>query len=282
MTEEGAEVNLLISKTKAPSSSKKINSTDLFKDNRANLSKIEKKVFTQFEDQTLVPIPLPSCDSCRGCPACADPFKYQRKDTTMKLMDPLVSWMDGPFNKGEGYHIKLLYDKDKSYKVDEGRAQALRRLLATERMLARPQFKEARKNFNRKVQDSIDKGYLVELKDFKGDLEGVMNSPTSFQQYSFALKDEENLLLEAMGSSPEDEEPVLSPESLSFPGPPTLPCQDGQAAPGGDISSSSTGKIKARPILDASAIPLPGGESVNSAQLDLPEIHMLKISQILM
>ena len=149
-------------------------------------------------------------------------------------------------------------------------------------MLARPQFKEARKNFNRKVQDCIDKGYLVEPKDFQGDLEGVMNSPTCFQPYSFALKDEENLLLEAMKNSPEDEEPALSPEGPSFPGPPTLPCQYGQKSPGGDISSSSTGRIKARPILDASSIPLPGGESVNSAQLDLPDIHMLKISQILM
>ena len=103
VTEEGAEVNLLMSKTRAPSTSKNINSTDLFKDNRANLSKIEKQFFKQFEDQTLVPIPLPSCDSCRGCPACADPFKYQRKATTIKLMDQLVRWQDGPFNKGGGY-----------------------------------------------------------------------------------------------------------------------------------------------------------------------------------
>ena len=85
-----------------------------------------------------------------------------------------------------------------------------------------------------------------------------------------------------MKNSNEDGEPALSPENPSFPGPPMTPSQDRQRAPGGDISSSSTGRIKARPILDASAIPLPGGESVNSAQLDLPDIHMLKISQILM
>ena len=53
-------------------------------------------------------------------------------------MDQLVSWKDGLFNKGGGYNVRLLYDKDKLCKVDEGRAQALRRLLATERMLARP------------------------------------------------------------------------------------------------------------------------------------------------
>ena len=66
--------------------------------------------------------------------------------------------------------------KDKLCKVDEGRSQALRRLLAGERMLAR-------KNFNSKVQDCIDKGYLVEPKDLKGDLEGVMKSATCFQPY---------------------------------------------------------------------------------------------------
>ena len=102
-------------------------------------------------------------------------------------MDQMVSWRDGPFHKGGGYHIKLLYDKDKLCKVDERRSQALRRLLATEHMLARPQFKEARKNLNKKVQDCIDKGYLVEPKDYDGDLEG---EPWCFQPYSFALKDE--------------------------------------------------------------------------------------------
>ena len=45
VTEEGAEVKLWISKTIAPSSSRKINSKYLFKDNRANLSKIEKEAF---------------------------------------------------------------------------------------------------------------------------------------------------------------------------------------------------------------------------------------------
>ena len=98
-------------------------------------------------------------------------------------------------------------------------------------MLARPQFKEARKNFNKKVQDCIDKGYLVERKDFKGDLEGVMKAPTCFLPYSFALKDEEKLLLGAMGSSLEDEQPVLSPEYPSFPVPPNLPCQERAPSP---------------------------------------------------
>jgi hypothetical protein len=127
--EEGAEVNLLISKAKASSNNRKINSTDLFKNNRPNLSKIERKFFTQFVDQILLPIPLPSCDSCRGCPACSDPFSYQRKATTIKLMDQLVTWRDGPFNEGGGYHIKLLYDQQKLCKVDEGKAHCSETLI---------------------------------------------------------------------------------------------------------------------------------------------------------
>ena len=123
---------------------------------------------------------------------------------------------------------------------------------------------------------------MVEPKNFKGDLDAVLNSPSCFQPYSFALKDEENLVLEAMEDSPDDEKPAFVPESPPTPGLPTGPCQDRQTSPGADNSSHSTGKIKARPILDASAIPLPGGESVNSAQLDIPDIHMLKISQILL
>ena len=69
--------------------------------------------------------------------------------------------------------------------------------------------KKPEKNFNKKVQDCIDKGYLVEPKDYNGDLEG---EPWCYQPYSFALKDEEKLLLGAMERSPEDEQPVRSPK----------------------------------------------------------------------
>jgi hypothetical protein len=40
--------------------------------------------------------------------------------------------------------------------------------------------------------------------------------------------------------------------------------------------------MKVRPIVDASSIPLPGGESVNSAQVDLPDIHTQKIADHLL
>ena len=169
-------------------------------------------------------------------PGLCGPFQISEKKYHNKI--------DGSAGLLEGWSIQqrwwlphqLLYDKDKLCKVDEGRAQALRRLLATERMLARPQFKDARKNFNKKLQDCNDKGYLVELKDFKGDLEGVMNAPTCFQPYSFAIKDQEKLSPGNMGSSPGDEQPVVSPDSQSFPEPPNLPCQDGRPVPGTRVS----------------------------------------------
>ena len=69
-------------------------------------------------------------------------------------MDQLVKWKPGPHEDGGGYHIQLLYDKDKLARVDEGRSQALRRLLSTERMLDGPQFKEARKILIKKFNNA--------------------------------------------------------------------------------------------------------------------------------
>ena len=97
----------------------------------------------------------------------------------------------------------------------------------------------------------------MEPSQFRGDLEGL---PCCYQPYSFALKDEEKLGL----GKPGEEETIFSN--------PKSPLDPTKKIP----------KIKARPILDASSIPLPGGESVNSAQLDLPDIHTLKIAQILL
>ena len=101
--------------------------------------------------------------------------------------------------------------------------------------------KEAKENFNKKVLQCIEKGYLVEPKDFKGDLRGL---PKAYQPYSFALKDAETLPVE------EAEEEESSPSNLESPANP-----------------SKIPKMKTRPIVDASSIPLPGGESVNSAQV---------------
>ena len=54
ITEEGAEVSLLRSGLAAQ------DTRDLFRDNRAGLSRIEKRFYTQFEDQNLIPVPSPS------------------------------------------------------------------------------------------------------------------------------------------------------------------------------------------------------------------------------
>ena len=47
---------------------------------------------------------------------------------------------------------------------------------------------QARLYFNEKVAQCIEKGYLVEPSQFRGDLKG---QPRCYQPYSFALKDEE-------------------------------------------------------------------------------------------
>ena len=105
--ENGSEVSLRRSETQAQYS------RHLFNDNRKNLSRIERKLFNQFEDQDLLPVPSPACDSCKGCTTCGDPFKDQRRQTVIKLMYQLVKWKPGSHEDGGGYHIRLLYDKDR-------------------------------------------------------------------------------------------------------------------------------------------------------------------------
>ena len=136
--EEGSEVSLMPSGTLAQDSKNLFNV-----DVRKNCSKIEKLFFQHFEDQNLLPVASPVCDSCQGCHICADPFKAQRRQ-----LDQLVTWKDGPHQDGGGYHIKLLFDKDKLARVDKGRSQALWRLLSIERMLARAEMAQVRLYFN--------------------------------------------------------------------------------------------------------------------------------------
>ena len=73
---------------------------------------------------------------------------------------------------------------------------------------------------------------------------GISHLQKAYQPYSFALKDEEKL--------------------------------DGQ-----DVGAPAH-KTKARPVVDCSATAMPGGASVNGAQYKIPDVHTLKISQILL
>ena len=68
--EEGSDVSLIRSGIQTQ------DFRNLFNvDSRKNCSKIEKLFFQHFEDQNLLPVASPSCDSCQGCQICADPFK---------------------------------------------------------------------------------------------------------------------------------------------------------------------------------------------------------------
>ena len=76
------------------------------------------------------------------------------------------------------------------------------------------------------------------------DFQGVSGLQKAYQPYSFALKDQEKL--------------------------------------GGEEVGAPEHKTKARPVVDCSAAAYPGGASVNGAQYKLPDVHTLKISQILL
>ena len=215
-------------------------SRDLFA-KRSNLTKVERKLFAHIEDSDEIVPPQPElCPSCQGCEVCADPFKARREQTVINLLDQLVTFQEGSREDGGGYHVRLLYDPEILAQVPEGREAALRRLLATERQLSRPGMAQAREYFNQKVQQCIDKGYLVKPEAFQG----ASSLQKAYQPYSFALKDQERL----------DGKEVGAPEH----------------------------KTRARPVVDCSAAAFPGGASVNGAQYKIPDVHTLKISQILL
>ena len=126
-------------------------------------------------------------------------------------------------------------------KVPEGKEAALRRLLSTEKQLMKPHMKGALENFNKKMRQCRERGYLVKPEDYK-DLSHLQRC---YQPVSFALKDEEVLADNQLPGMPEH-------------------------------------KTKARPVIDSSSVSQPGGVSVNAAQYKIPDVHTLKITQILL
>ena len=208
---------------------------------RSDLSRIEKKFFSHIEDNDQIVPPQPElCASCKGCTVCSDPFKSRREKTVIKLLDQLVTFKEGPREEGGGYHVRLLYDPDRLLRVPVGREAALRRLLATERQLMRPEMQEARKYFNAKVEKCRERGYLVTPDQF-ADLSHLQKA---YQPFSFALKDEEYVV--------------------------------------GVDSDVPLYKTKARPVVDCSAVAVPGMLSLNAAQFKIPDLHTSKISEILL
>ena len=216
-------------------------SRDLFV-KRKNLTRLEKKLFSHIEDgDQLVPPQPELCPSCQGCEICKDPFRARREQTVIKLLDQLVTFKEAPRDQKGGYHIKLIYNPEMLAKVPEGREAALRRLLSTERQLMKPHMKGALENFNKKMRQCRERGYLVKPEDY----EDLSHLQKSYQPVSFALKDEEVLANSRLPGMPEH-------------------------------------KTKARPVIDSSSVAEPGGVSVNAAQYKIPDVHTLKITQILL
>ena len=163
------------------------------------------------------------------------------RETVIKLLDQLVTFKEAPRDQKGGYHIKLIYNPEMLAKVPEGKEAALRRLLSTEKQLMKPHMKGALENFNKKMRQCRERGYLVKPEDYK-DLSHLQRC---YQPVSFALKDEEVLADNQLPGMPEH-------------------------------------KTKARPVIDSSSVSQPGGVSVNAAQYKIPDVHTLKITQILL
>ena len=235
---------------------------------RTNLTKIEKKLFSHIEDCDEIVPPLSSlCHQCEGCQVCRDPFKAKREETIIKILDQLVTFKEGEHKEGGGFHIRLLYDPTILAQVPEGKKAALRRLLATERQLMKPGMELARENFNKKVQDCRDKGYLVRPEQ----LPEITGMQKAYMPFSFALKDEENSAQVAQVAGykkstktfvAEDKSDCLQTATVSATAPPH--------------------KTKARPVVDCSAVAEPGKASVNQAQFKIPDPHTSKITELLL
>ena len=235
---------------------------------RTNLTKIEKKLFSHIEDCDEIVPPLSSlCHQCEGCQVCRDPFKAKREETIIKILDQLVTFKEGEHKKGGGFHIRLLYDPTILAQVPEGKKAALRRLLATERQLMKPGMELARENFNKKVQDCRDKGYLVRPEQ----LPEITGMQKAYMPFSFALKDEENSAQVAQVAGykkstktfvAEDKSDCLQTATVS--------------------ATTAPHKTKARPVVDCSAVAEPGKASVNQAQFKIPDPHTSKITELLL
>ena len=183
-----------------------------------SLSKMERKFFQHIEDSDhLVPPQPQGCLGCNGCVVCKDPFKARREETVIKLLDQLVTFKEGPREDKGGFHIKLIYDQELLARVPEGREAALRRLLSTERQLLKPNMEGALRNFNKKMEQCQERGYLVKPEDYK-DLSHLQKS---YQPVSFALKDEETVTSGQLPGVPEHKtkaRPVIDSSSVAQPG----------------------------------------------------------------
>merc|ERR1712020_268073 len=209
---------------------------------RTPLTKIERKLFAHIEDQDQLVPPQPEL-----CPNCKD---------CQICTDPFKA-------RREQTVIKLLDQlvTFKEGKREDGGGYHVK-LLFDPALLSRvPEGREAALRRLLATERQLLRPGMEKAREYFNEKvqkcreRGYLVPPDKFkdlshlqrayQPYSFALKDEEKLGEDGTFGGPEH-------------------------------------KTKARPVVDCSAVAVPGGVSVNGAQFKLPDVHTAKISQLLL
>ena len=209
---------------------------------RSALTKIERKLFSHIEDQDELVPPQPEL-----CPNCKD-CQICTDPFKARREQTVINLLDQLVTFKEGKH-------------EEGGGYHVKLLFDPELLDKVPEGKEAAlrrllSTERQLLRPGMEKARAhfnekVQKCRDKGYLlppdryKDLSHLQKAYQPYSFALKDEEKLGEDGQTGAPEH-------------------------------------KTKARPVVDCSAIALPGGVSVNGAQFKIPDVHTLKISQILL
>ena len=209
---------------------------------RKNLTRLERKLFSHIEDSDQLVPPQP--ELCPSCQGC-DVCK-----------DPFRA-------RREQTVIKLLDQLVTFKEAPRGQKGGYHiKLIYNPEMLAKvPEGKEAALRRLLSTERQLMKPHMKgALENFNKkmrkcrergylvkpeDYEDLSHLQRSYQPVSFALKDEEVLADNQLPGMPEH-------------------------------------KTKARPVIDSSSVAAPGGVSVNAAQYKIPDVHTLKITQILL
>ena len=209
---------------------------------RTPLTKIERKLFAHIEDQDELVPPQPEL-----CPNCKD-CQICTDPFKARREQTVINLLDQLVTFKEGKH-------------EEGGGYHVKLLFDPELLAKVPEGREAALRRLLATERQLMRPGMEKARAYFNEKvqkcreKGYLLPPDQFkdlshlqkayQPYSFALKDEEKLGEEGLSGTPQH-------------------------------------KTKARPVVDCSAVALPGGVSVNGAQFKIPDVHTLKISQILL
>ena len=209
---------------------------------RAHLTKVEQKLFSHIEDQDQLVPPQPEL-----CPNCKD-CQVCTDPFKARREQTVINLLDQLVTFKEGKH-------------EEGGGYHVKLLFDPELLAKVPEGREAALRRLLATERQLMRPGMEKARAYFNEkvqkcrdkryllppdqFKDLSHLQKAYQPYSFALKDEEKLGEEGLTEAPGH-------------------------------------KTKARPVVDCSAVALPGGVSVNSAQFKIPDVHTLKISQTLL